>query len=158
MGIAFVMPKGYMLTIPYPTKYREVQLLILPVILSVKAIQSSVDTLPEANGSPKKREKGLGPLVGDPDPTTEVADTHRRHRKHRGWGRGHRLVARALKSIGISSSRSWSIRRQGLTICGPTPPPWSPASSMGAYDLDGEVRVGVADRRPRPFPPFFFEF
>ncbi|PKI73707.1 hypothetical protein CRG98_005948 [Punica granatum] len=71
---------------------------------------------------------GLGPQVGDHDPTTEVANTHRGLRKPR-WGR---------------------------QSAAPTPPPWSLASFVGAYDLGGGV--GVADQQPRPLPLFLFEF
>ncbi|PKI60562.1 hypothetical protein CRG98_019038 [Punica granatum] len=56
------------------------------------------------------RLKGLGPPVGDLDPTTKVANTHRGLRKPQKWGRGFRLVTLAPKSTGISSSRSRSIR------------------------------------------------
>ncbi|PKI58805.1 hypothetical protein CRG98_020795 [Punica granatum] len=64
--------------------------------------------------------KGLRQPIGDPNPTIKVANTHRRCRKPRGWGRV------------------------------PTLPPWSLASSVGACDLGGGVRI--ADRRPDPSP------
>ncbi|PKI58801.1 hypothetical protein CRG98_020791 [Punica granatum] len=69
----------------------------------------------------KKGKKGLGPPVGDPDPTTKIGDTHKGRRKPRGWGQGRQLVALVPESIGISSSRSRSIRGRGPSICGPDP-------------------------------------
>ncbi|PKI53664.1 hypothetical protein CRG98_025905 [Punica granatum] len=72
-------------------------------------------------GGKKKKEKGLGPLVGDPDPTIKVADTHRGRQKPRGWGWGRRLVALAPESTGISSSRSLFIRGRKPPICDPDP-------------------------------------
>ncbi|PKI78961.1 hypothetical protein CRG98_000602 [Punica granatum] len=69
-----------------------------------------------ANPGSKKRGRSSRPPIGDPDPTTEVTDTRRGCQKPRWWGRGHRLVALALESIGISSSRSRSIQGQGPPI------------------------------------------
>ncbi|PKI69250.1 hypothetical protein CRG98_010387 [Punica granatum] len=40
-----------------------------------------------------EKKKGKGPSVGDPDPTTEVACTHRGRLKPRGWDQSCRLVA-----------------------------------------------------------------
>ncbi|PKI39869.1 hypothetical protein CRG98_039744 [Punica granatum] len=41
------------------------------------------------------KEWGLGPPAEDPNPTTEVADTHKGCWKPRGWGRDHQLVVLA---------------------------------------------------------------
>ncbi|PKI47971.1 hypothetical protein CRG98_031635 [Punica granatum] len=71
-------------------------------------------------------------LIGDPDPTTKVADTHRRRQKPRGWGRGRQSTAS-------------------------TPPPWSPTSSVGACNLDGGVGLLIDGLGPFPFI-FFLNF
>ncbi|PKI62566.1 hypothetical protein CRG98_016988 [Punica granatum] len=73
-------------------------------------------------GGEEESFKGPRPSVGDPDPTTEVACTHRGCRRPWRWGRGRRLADLAPQSIGISNSRSQSIRGLGSSIgdFGPT--------------------------------------
>ncbi|PKI79491.1 hypothetical protein CRG98_000122 [Punica granatum] len=96
-----------------------------------------------------ERERGIG-AAGDPDPSpsTEVAGTHRGLRRPRWRGRGSRLEASTLNRLGIPSQRFSVDSGLGRQSAIPTPPPRSPASSVGASDLGG--RVDVADWQPRP--------
>ncbi|PKI52654.1 hypothetical protein CRG98_026994 [Punica granatum] len=68
------------------------------------------DLVPEDVWPEPKKGEGLGPSVGDPNPTTEVTCTHIGCRRPWRWGQGRRLEALAPESIGISNSRSRSIR------------------------------------------------
>ncbi|OWM74328.1 hypothetical protein CDL15_Pgr013233 [Punica granatum] len=92
--------------------------------------------------------KGLRPPVGDPDPTTKVADIHKGYHKHRGWGRGRRLVD-------PNPRIDWNLEFEipidseaGAANLRPDPTSMVTGIFVGACNLSGGVRV--ADRRPRP--------
>ncbi|PKI79239.1 hypothetical protein CRG98_000359 [Punica granatum] len=109
-------------------------------------------------GAMRVEEKGPGPSVGDPNPTTKSACTNKECRQPWRWGRGHRLTAPTPESTGISSSRSRSI--QGLRpLIGNSDPTFEVFDVLYGYQQPWwwgrGHRLAAQALSPSPPPNFF---